>query len=92
MDSASAWTITVDSDNIAWLTFDLFAEKVNKLTATDLTLKMGALALELLGDEGLSAPGTDGNLMGSSPNGSRSAVSAHDKIAVARRLKSGSKL
>ncbi|MCH7798140.1 MAG: enoyl-CoA hydratase/isomerase family protein [Planctomycetes bacterium] len=32
----SAWTITLDSDNIAWLTFDLFGEKVNKLTATAL--------------------------------------------------------
>ena len=31
-----AWTITVDGDNIAWLTFDLFGEKVNKFTAAAL--------------------------------------------------------
>ncbi len=30
------WTITVDGDNIAWLTFDLFGEKVNKFTAAAL--------------------------------------------------------
>ncbi len=48
---------------------------MNKLTSTELSLKMGALALELLDDEGLSAPGTDGTLMGASPNGSGGWVS-----------------
>jgi len=32
-----AWTITVDGDNIAWLTFDLFGEKVNKFNAAALS-------------------------------------------------------
>ena len=31
-----AWTLNVDPDGIAWLTFDLPGEKVNKLTAAAL--------------------------------------------------------
>ena len=41
---------------------------MNKLTSTELSLKIGALALEGLDDQGLSAPGTDGSLMGAAPN------------------------
>ena len=48
---------------------------MNKLATTKLSLKMSALGLELLDDEGLSAPGTEGTLMGASPKGSGGWVS-----------------
>lgn len=48
---------------------------MNKLVSTELSLKMSALGLELLADEGLSAPGTEGSLMGASPEGSGGWVS-----------------
>ena len=33
---SSTWTMTTDRDGIAWLTFDLDGEKVNKFTAAAL--------------------------------------------------------
>jgi hypothetical protein len=48
---------------------------MNKLNTTELALKTTALALELLDDDGLQAPGTEGNLMGASPKGSAGWVS-----------------
>jgi 3-hydroxyacyl-CoA dehydrogenase/enoyl-CoA hydratase/3-hydroxybutyryl-CoA epimerase len=33
----NAWTLDIDGDNIAWLTFDLPGEKVNKLSASAMT-------------------------------------------------------
>jgi alkylation response protein AidB-like acyl-CoA dehydrogenase len=48
---------------------------MNKLNTTELALKTTALALELLDDDGLQAPGTEGTLMGASPKGSAGWVS-----------------
>ncbi|MHC4413820.1 MAG: 3-hydroxyacyl-CoA dehydrogenase NAD-binding domain-containing protein [Planctomycetota bacterium] len=40
---SKAWTLDVDREGIAWLTFDLPGEKVNKLTASALTELDGVL-------------------------------------------------
>ncbi|MHC4614516.1 MAG: enoyl-CoA hydratase-related protein [Planctomycetota bacterium] len=37
MIMSNAWTLDIDGDNIAWLTFDLPGEKVNKLSASAMT-------------------------------------------------------
>jgi 3-hydroxyacyl-CoA dehydrogenase/enoyl-CoA hydratase/3-hydroxybutyryl-CoA epimerase len=47
----NAWTLDVDGDNIAWLTFDLADEKVNKLTASAMS------ELESVLDEQVSGAG-----------------------------------
>ena len=61
---------------------------MNKLFSTQLSLKVGALALELLDDEGLSVAGTDGALMGSAPNGSAGWV-AHGMWALGLHIGGG---
>ena len=48
---------------------------MNKLNTTELALKVTHLALELLDDDGLQAPGPEGNLMGAEPKGSAGWVS-----------------
>jgi len=48
---------------------------MNKLNTTELGLKISALALELLDDDGLVAPGAGASLMGASPKGSDGWVS-----------------
>ncbi|MHC5008255.1 MAG: fatty acid oxidation complex subunit alpha FadJ, partial [Planctomycetota bacterium] len=37
MIMSNAWKFEIDGDNIAWLTFDLPGEKVNKLSASAMT-------------------------------------------------------
>ena len=45
------WTITFDGDNVAWITFDLFGEKVNKFNSA----AMSDLEAVLDEEEGLGS-------------------------------------
>ncbi len=50
----SPWTVTVDEEWIAWLTFDLPGRKVNTLTATAMT-ELGGILDQFPGDRQIRA-------------------------------------
>jgi len=61
---------------------------MNKLHSTNLTLRIARLALDLLGDDGLCAPGTRENILSFEPHGSAGWVS-HGIWALALHIGGG---